>query len=240
MSWEPCFEFYLTQLDGAVATIVVDLHARPIPTHTHCVVLTASLKHPRADGLRDERELEAMGQLEDALVEKMTSLDALYLGRAVTRGEVRFVFYARGELEQAPTSLSGYALSVKSAQDPAWDTFARVLFPNLLELQHIFNRRLLTQLESSGDVLTAPRVLDHHALFDSERAAMTASAELAALGYSVDAPAKNEDARYSLEFHREDPLADGRVDAVCTEVLGVVTRHGGEYDGWGCPIVRAG
>jgi hypothetical protein len=237
-SWEPSFDFYLTELDGAVATVVVDLHARPVPTHGHCVVVSATLKQARADGLRDEGELEAMGALEDQLVARLVDADALYVGRVTTRGEVRFVFYTRGESDQVPGTLAGYPLKVTAAADPAWNTFARVLFPNLLELQGVFNRRLLVQLEGSGDVLTAPRTLDHHALFDAEAGAGAAGLELGALGYAVDPVSKSDDGRFSLQFHREDSLADGRVNAVCAEVLGVVARHGGDYDGWGCPVVR--
>jgi hypothetical protein len=39
--------------------------------------------------------------------------------------------------------------------------------------------------------------------------------------------------RWSLEFHRDDALADGRPDEFVAEILDIILPLGGSYDGWG-------
>lgn len=239
MSWEPSYDVYLTRLDGALASVVVDLHARPLPSHPRCVVVSTTLKVQRDDGLRDESEFDGVGRLEDQLVDTLTQLGACFVGRVVSKGQVRFVFYLPRAPEALPAAIEGYPLTVQDADEPAWSTFGRVLFPNLYELQCIFNRRLLVQLENAGDRLDVARSLDHLAFFDSTETAANASHDLKTLGFFVEPPVKADDGRMSLEFRRDDVLANGRVDEVCAEVLEVLARHHGDYDGWGCPIVKA-
>jgi hypothetical protein len=238
-TWEPAFDFYLTRLDGALASVVVDLHARPVPSHGQCVVVRTALKVARPDGLRDPRELEALGQVEDELVDALSSRDALYVGRVVSRGEAQFVFYLRGAPDVMMAQVRDYALAWKTSADPEWNTFARVLFPSRLELQTMLNRRLLEQLEAQGDALLLPRSVDHLAFFDSREQAQGAASALGELGFRVDAPRPEEDGRVALEFHRDDALGGGRIGAVCAEVLARLEPLGGEYDGWSCAVVRA-
>jgi regulator of RNase E activity RraB len=238
-TWEPAFDFYVTRLDGALASVVVDLHARPLESHGHCVVVSTTLKVARADGLRDSSELDAVGRVEDELVEVLSARDALYVGRVVTRGEVRFVFYVRGAPDVMAASVRDYRLTWKSSPDPDWATFARVLFPSRWELQTMLNRRLLSQLEAQGDTLAAKREVDHLAFFESAVQAEAATTALAARGFRVDGAQAEEEGRVGLEFHRADFLGDGRIDAVCHELLGLLEPLEGEYDGWGCAIVQA-
>jgi Family of unknown function (DUF695)/Regulator of ribonuclease activity B len=169
-------------------------------------LIDVELRRPRSDGLRDEGELEAMGQLEDALVEQLGA--AIFVGRVTSRGRVRFVFYAATPL-QLPASVAGYSLQVTTQLEPTWRTFARVLYPGPFELQTIFNRSLLEQLSSQGDALTHPRELDHFAFFGTTEQAALAATALQGKGFRVEAPV-TADGRTSLAFHRVDSLGDGR------------------------------
>ncbi len=231
-AWEPAFSIYVTELDGAPASVVVDLHARAQPTHPLCLVIDVALHRPGADGLREASELEAMGQLEDALVDQLGA--AIFVGRVTTRGRVQFVFYAATAVT-LPTALAGYALRVTTQPEPDWRTFARVLYPGPLELQTIFNRSVLEQLSSQGDALTHPREVDHFALFETAAQAAHAASALQQKGFRVEAPV-TADGRTSLAFHRVDSLADGRIDEISAEVLEIVVAHEGAYDGWGCGV----
>jgi Regulator of ribonuclease activity B/Family of unknown function (DUF695) len=233
-AWEPAFSFYLTRLDGALASVVVDLHARPQRSHPHCVVIDAALCHPRDDGLRDERELDTMGTLEDTLVERLEQ--ALYVGRVTTRGRVQFVFYASTPLE-VPPAIADYPLLVTTQLEPDWQTFTRALYPGPFELQTILNRNLLEQLAAQGDALTHPREVDHFAFFDTPEQAAQAAVALTAKGFRVEAPTTS-DGRTSLSFHRVDSLADGRIDHISAEVLEIVLASAGDYDGWGCGVMK--
>jgi regulator of RNase E activity RraB len=232
-AWEPAFSFYVTRLDGALASVVVDLHARPQRSHPHCVVIDVALRHPREDGLRDERELDTMGSLEDTLVERLEQ--ALYVGRVTTRGRVQFVFYAATPLE-VPGTVADYPLLVTTQLEPDWQTLARALYPGPFELQTILNRNLLDQLAAQGDALTHPRELDHFAFFDTLEQATQAATALRAKGFRVEAPTTS-DGKTSLSFHRVDSVGEGRIDQISAEVLEIVLAGDGAYDGWGCGVV---
>ena len=83
-----------------------------------------------------------------------------------------------------------------------------------------------------GDQVGSPRPIDHLAGFRSGRAATAASAELTAAGYRIDG-------RYRrlltvwVEFSAMTAVDHATAAAFTREVVGIVGRHGGRYDGWG-------
>jgi len=78
----------------------------------------------------------------------------------------------------------------------------------------------------------APRPIDHLAGFRSGRAATAASAELTAAGYRIDG-------RYRrlltvwVEFSAMTAVDHATAAAFTGEIVGILARHGGRYDGWG-------
>lgn len=244
--WEPNFAFYLTNLDGKPASFVVDLRAEPQESHSLRLQLRVPLRTPRPDGLRDASELDAMGALEDRLVQALeTKTDAIYVGRLVSRGATEFFLYLPpsagsmlNDLKALVGDLSPYTLEYLAAEDPEWSVYTQFLYPDPYSLQAIANRSLLEQLEQAGDVLTVARKVDHLAFFDSEGAAKEAATRLGAAGFAIDAPEVKEDGQVGLQFHREDSVGDGQADAFVAEVLDIILPLEGSYDGWGCPVVK--
>jgi hypothetical protein len=49
----------------------------------------------------------------------------------------------------------------------------------------------------------------------------------------------DDEERWSLQFHRDDALADGRPDEFVSEILDVILPLGGSYDGWGAEHRKA-
>lgn len=245
--WQPNFGFYLTQLDGHPASFVVDLAAEPTESHPLRLQLRVPLLHPRPDGLRDGKELEAMGALEDRLVETVVgATGGLYVGRLVTRGATEFFFYlpvtASTQLDRFESlvgDVQPYSVEYLAAEDPEWGMYTGLLYPDPYALQSIANRALLEQLEKAGDDLTAPRLIDHLVFFETRGQAAEAVSRLSAAGFSTDDIDAREDGSFSVQFHREDPIADGQADAFVAEVLDIILPLEGQYDGWGCPVVKA-
>jgi hypothetical protein len=83
-----------------------------------------------------------------------------------------------------------------------------------------------------GDVVTAPRPIDHLAGFRSRRSAAAAGAELTAAGYRVDGLYRRLLTVW-LEFSAMTAVDHETAAAFTREVVAVVGRHGGCYDGWG-------
>ena len=90
-----------------------------------------------------------------------------------------------------------------------------------------------------GDVVTAPRPIDHTAAFRSRRAAVAAGEELTAAGYRVDGLYRRLLTVW-LEFSAMTAVDHATAAAFTREVVGVVERHGGRYDGWGGFLVPPG
>ncbi|RBY82205.1 ribonuclease E inhibitor RraB [Blastococcus sp. TF02A-26] len=82
-----------------------------------------------------------------------------------------------------------------------------------------------------GDQVHRPRRLDHLAGFRSRSAALAAAGELEALGYGIDG-LRRRMLTVWLAFGKETPVDHETAAAFTREVVAVVDRHGGTYDGW--------
>ena len=83
-----------------------------------------------------------------------------------------------------------------------------------------------------GDQVHQPRPIDHLAGFRSRSAASAAGAELTAAGYRVDGLYRRLLTVW-LEFSAMTAVDHATAAAFTEEVVGIVRRHGGRYDGWG-------
>jgi hypothetical protein len=89
-----------------------------------------------------------------------------------------------------------------------------------------------------GDQVDRPRPIDHLAGFRSRSAAVAAGEELTAAGYRVDGLYRRFLTVW-LEFSAMTAVDHGTAAAFTREVVGIVDRHGGRYDGWGGFLVAA-
>ncbi|WP_131801521.1 ribonuclease E inhibitor RraB [Klenkia brasiliensis] len=99
-----------------------------------------------------------------------------------------------------------------------------------LAAQHEANVALVAQRVAMGDDPTVPRPLDHLVRVP-RRHADAVQADLVAAGFRVDGVRRGL-RRSSVEFSRIDAADVATADAFTREVLDVVDRYGGEYDGW--------
>ncbi|WP_222193854.1 ribonuclease E inhibitor RraB [Modestobacter italicus] len=83
-----------------------------------------------------------------------------------------------------------------------------------------------------GDRVHAPRPIDHLAGFRTRSAATAAGEELTAAGYRVDGLYRRLLTVW-LEFSAMTAVDHETAAAFTREVVGIIGRHGGHYDGWG-------
>lgn len=243
LPWQPRFDFYFARVDDHPASFMLDLNADRLDSHPLRVHVRVPLQKPRPDGLRDRDELEAMGRIEDQMVAQMADqLEAVYVGRMVHRGATEFFFYlptasepALAELGEVLGDIAPYEAQYQAAPDPTWQLYHDFLYPDAYAHAAMSNRRLLAQLEQMGDRLTKPRAIDHFAYFAARADAEAAASALRGANFAVGEIEARE-ASFALPFVREDALADGRADAVSSEILDLILPHGGSYDGWGCEL----
>jgi hypothetical protein len=81
-----------------------------------------------------------------------------------------------------------------------------------------------------GEQVHRPRRIDHLAGFRSRSAALAAAGDLEGLGYEIDGLRRCWFTVW-LEFGKETPVHHEAAAAFTREVVGVLDRHGGSYDG---------
>ncbi len=246
--WEPNFDVYMANVDGAATSFVVDMNAAksgPIATHPRRIQVRVKLLSPLPNGLRGAGELEAMGKVEDIIVAAIeTKLEGLYVGRYLGGGFTTFVFYAPAasaimDLGAAIGPLGDYRAEWLTEEDPQWRYYFQFLFPDDASREQMTNRAQIEQRKQIGDRLDVPREIDHFAIFPSRKHAEDACIALTKAGFRVGEPTVREEQQtWTLEFHRVDSLDQGRPNVFCAEIRGLLGAFDGNYDGWGAIVVK--
>jgi regulator of RNase E activity RraB len=248
-AWEPDFDAYFAVVDGAPASFLVDLAAgpnAPLASHSSRVQVRVTLAQPREDGMRDEAELEPLGQLEDALAEWLEqTYDAIYVGHLITDGALHVVTYAPAErVEDRGDLLDGfdsgdYEVGWLVEDDPEWGMLLDFLYPDAYAMQVIQNRRLLSARAEHGDDPSLVHAVDHTAFFASREQAEAAAEALGKAGFTIDSLAADDEADgWTVNFRRDERLDDDRPDQFCVEILDLLEPLEGAYWGWGAMILR--
>ncbi len=246
--WSQSFDFYMAEIDGDPASISLDLGAVehvPVDDHPLRLALRIAMKRPRPDGLRNSEEFDALAAIEDKLVESIGhELEGWFVGRVLYRGSADLFFYLpepnaddEDRLASCVEAAAGdYEITQRIDEDPKWEFYTGFLWPDRASHQAMGNRRVLAQLEQAGDDHELPRTIDHFAYFESPAACKRFAARLREHGFTVDEPEQGEHGAWGLQFHRDDHLADGRIDEITGEILELMGDDDGDYDGWGCPV----
>jgi hypothetical protein len=235
------WDFYLTRVGERPAAIFCDLAAEPDPAFPVRLRVLVRLQCPRPeDGLATADESPALNAVEDALVDRLSEGGARYVGRWTCNGFREFVFYAPGEaalearLQAVAEAFPEYRPTTDVSEDEGWDMFRDLLLPGRWELQWILDRRVVTNLREAGDDNELPRPVDHYAYFGDAGARDAFLRDVRALGFSAEATL----GRIGAHLVRTDPVELEHIHEVVCGLIDLVDRHGGEYDGWGAPVVR--
>ncbi len=238
--WTPDWRAYDGQVDGQPAAIRADVDAigaAPVAELPVRVEVTVRLADPRPDGSPSAAQLPALYAVEDRLatgVERRYS--GRYVGRYFSAGSCRFVY----QLPSWPESFelddaAPFMVDVAHADDPDWKRTLELFRPDHTGLQRARSKALLDALASRGDRVGEPRPIEHVGYFASSEQAKAAGQDLRGHGYGV-AVDGDEDGNWTVRAVRRD--APERIDPAAAQVLEVIERHGGTYDGWGCDVVR--
>jgi len=91
------------------------------------------------------------------------------------------------------------------------------------------------ELEGHGDRLSQPRAVEFLSYFPDLTRAEAAAEDLRTLGFAVTVE-RGDEADFVLQAIRRDAVEPPALHEVTWEVRGVVERHDGVYDGWGCMV----
>lgn len=249
MSEDPdpqAWEVYRTRLDeeGHPAAILVDVSIKePDPKRGHLIRVIVHLQEPDFEtGLPHKEESRTLYDLEDELTPALERAAARLVGRVTTQGVRDFVYYAPGPVseERVRETLAQwprYHFDLSQEDDPEWGFYRQILSPSPREWQSIMNGKVIHNLSEHGDDLETPREVDHHLSFPDEAALESFLETLE--GYACAARGPDEEGqRFRLHLTRTHPVDFSTVDEVVLELSERAEAVGGDYEGWGCGVVK--
>ena len=237
------WDFYLTRIDDKPASICLNLGASVDLSLPVRLQVLLKLQWPRPqDGLSSADEAATLEAFEDALTTRLCALDAEYVGRWTCVGKREYVFYAHSDAGFAHATGSvqrefpQYTLKCRAEKDPDWLMFEEQLRPDALEMQWIFDRRVVDELEHNGDLAELPRPVDHYVYFDDAARRDAFIAAASAQGFT--ALPNQGDEPLGVHLVREDSIVLAHIHEVVLGLIALAELHGGDYDGWGAPVAK--
>jgi hypothetical protein len=228
-------EFYPCLVDGAPASIYVNLRFEDAPPADHDTRYTiAILMLERGEhGIGTEAEANELNLVEEALMVRAHALGVTYVGRLRTRGVWEITFYGpRGHLAPLRTLATERAADRRVAAimrpEAAWTYYRELLLPDAERRRWMDDRRIVQILSEHGDRLSTPRRVDHHLSFPTVGTRDSFVTAVRAAGFLVDVTGDALD----LRVHRVDPIELDHIHDVIMTLVDAATQVGGHYERW--------
>ena len=216
------------------------------PNRLHLQIL---YKNANDSGFPTREEGEYVYSIEDAVEEIVKQHGDMLAGVVKCDERVRIFAYTKNELgyyDEISAVMSenfpDYAYTLAVVDDPDWELYFQALYPDRYEYQSIMNMRLIEDIKSDGDSMV-PRVLEHCLLFKTEENGEAFLAKVMEDGFiklssedRTDNEAIDKEYPYLLVIGREDAFEN--IDEIVWYLMDLVEEFDGEYDGWGCHIVK--
>jgi regulator of RNase E activity RraB len=234
---EDDWEFYPCQVDGAPASILINLrfmYEDPRDENDHVYHALLKLRELGPEGMGTQSEMERLSPIEDAIFDRADRAGAQPVGRVRTQGAWRLSVYGPKDLPWASwlKELAGPDAELQVDADPDFDYVNDFLLPDPERHQWIQDRRVCEQLLSHGDEPNLVRPVSHFIDYDGAPPAALIDA-LKSLGFEIN------DLGTSLECTKlHDTQLEGLHDLVMTLVT-LADEHDAAYDGWGAPATKA-
>lgn len=243
------WDYYFCRVNGEIASIFVDFSfQQKAPDRAHPLLLWiwADLNDPRPDGLTSNEEAQVLYKIEEALINALSAIKGLYVGRITNVGRREFYFYLPNKAPALATAaavmalFSNYNYKADIQDDRQWRQYLDVLFPSPEAHRSIKNRSVLEALSKAGDDRTQARNIAHFAYFINKNDRSICSAWAKTVGFSAtDLPpvANTSGKRWGLLLERIDMPDQETIDRVSFEIEQQAALSKGDYDGWECEVI---
>ncbi len=245
------WEFYFTNVDDELGSIFVDLGLKkiaPLKDKPNVVWVSIKMNNPREDGLSSQEESAILGEIEDALVDKIISkYNSTFVGRLTSAGDRDLYFYF-GEttlydktISEVMVAFPKYQFDYGTKEDKDWSGYFDFLYPLPQQFQSIQNRRVIEQLEEGGDKLNKEREVFHWIYFKSENDRKKFLEKIKNDNFSIVDKEYNKswgEFAYRLQIKRVDKVDQNSVDEYVIYLWKLADEIGGDYDGWETSIEK--
>ena len=206
-------------------------------------------KNADDNGFPTREEGEYVYSIEDAVVEIIEQHGDMLAGVVKCDERAHIFAYVKNELgyydeisEMMSENFPDYAYTFAVFEDKDWELYFNGLYPDRYEYQSIMNRWIIEDIKGNGDSMV-PRVLEHCLCFTTEEngeAFLAKVMEDSFIKLSSEDLSNNEDIdkeyTYELVIGREDAFEN--IDETVWYLMDLAEEFDGEYDGWGCHIVK--
>ena len=243
------WETYPAFVDGKPAMFFLNMgmvQAAPIASAPALYLVKVEMADPGPDGMGTAAEADRFMPFEDALCEAAAKAGLYFVGRVRAGNHWEMGFYGAQDLDLAELLegigkvSSEFEIMLGGGDDPDWEFLLGYLAPDRERWQWIMDHRVVRQLTDAGDDPSKPRAVDHAVHFETEDALEKFVADAKALGFTEaqrhhDA---NAELPWMVEVQREDPVMLSHIHDAVMDLIELVESHGGDYDGWGCPVTQ--
>jgi len=242
------WEFYPCLVDDAPASILLNMWYRG----NFEEIAFEQLYYGRIEmldgdehGMGSKDEASALFGVEDVISSELASVGLFNVGRLRNTGGWQLTFYGPdGHDDDVQRAFAAVVkereFTTGSKHDPDWTYYHEFLYPDRERLQWIANRRQVQTLEEHGDLLDTDRPVDHYVYFPTTEAREQFIASLPVNGFPTSKRTDHsgdQSEAYGVEITRVDPVELGHIHDVVMDLAILAEKFGGDYDGWGAPIV---
>lgn len=245
------WDTYLMNVENKPVSVMVDLTfgASPVSKEKpNAIIIRIRLLSVLQNGMPSDKEAKVLNEVEDSLVEKLNAaLQSVYVGRYTAAGVRDFYFYSndtsgyKNIITQALQKYPAFRWLAKTEADRQKNNYYDVLYPTPEGMEHIQNRRMVDQLRSKGDIMTAPRRVDHLIFFKNENDRKAFAVAVQDSGFVVENAGQEQGIKerpYSLQISRVDKIDYDSIDKVALYLWKLALQHFAKYDGWETFVVR--
>lgn len=245
------WDTYVVEVNKKPVSIIVDLgmaKTAPQKERPYVVIVRTKILVPDQNGLPGKSEAVKLDQMENLLVEQLSSkTGAVYVGRFTQRGLREFYFYALDTVDyplavnSAMAGFTEYQWLGQAKEDKPWSNYFSVLYPPPVEMEKIQNRRLVDLLKGKGDALKEPRRIDHYFYFKTksrrEDFLRSPGMESFMIGELPETDAKS-DLPYMVHLYKDDVPDYTFIERVLIPLWERARQFQGRYDGWETYLVK--
>jgi regulator of RNase E activity RraB len=132
-----------------------------------------------------------------------------------------------------------YEFDWGTQNDPSWNQYLNVLFPDEDDLQKMLNREVLDVMGENGDKPETPREVLHWVYFTRESDRSDFEAALQIKGYRIESETHHsgEENPYSVCFGKVQECTGEAIDKVVSEMTKLAEQFQGNYDGWEAQVM---
>ena len=227
------YEFFPRIINDINHSMRVNMDAGDnLASHPHLLNIVVWYE-ARDNGFPVPEEFQRINDVEDALVDNLSSKGVIHLGVITGDNRIRHYFATSDVLISNYLDELEFDYSVR--ENEADEFYREFLYPDAYENQYIINQSICYNMEQGGELFEKERDVDFYFYFDSEEVAKDFSSHFTEFAHTINI-GNNEDNKIQVHMIANIIPSLGFMNGVSDSIIGLLETNIGIYDGWGSPI----